>query len=159
MRTDFAAGLITELGKTISDPIYLVELSFVAGFPVRLSSRELISFNSASWVAADMDVRLNENPQLSIFNENSDFGTIILTYGTAGKAVKIYTYYNTHGTLLFSGVMGEATIGERVTIQCKARPPIKAPRFYAVPPHCNFVPKTGTRIKVGNGSVIELEGR
>ena len=157
MRTDFAAGLITELGKTITSPVFLVEMGFTS--PVRYSSMSQITWNSLTWLAADIDVRMSDSPQLSIFNESGTLGTTVLGEGTAGKTVKIYLYYNTHSTLIFSGVMGETVIGERVDISCRQRPPIMTPRFHAIPPHCNFVPKTGTRITVAKGSVIVLEGR
>lgn len=157
MRTDFVAGLVTELGKTITDPVFLVEMGFTT--PVRYSSMSQITWNALTWLAADMNVRMSDNPQLSIFNESGTLGTTVLSEGTAGKTVKIYMHYNTYGTLIFSGVMGDATIGERVSISCRMRPPIMTPRFHAIPPHCNFLPKTGTRIKVGSGNVIVLEGR
>jgi hypothetical protein len=157
MRTDFAAGLNTELAKVITSPVYLVEMNFAT--PVRYSSMSQVTYLTFTWLAADMDVRMSDSPTLSILNESLSLGTTILSEGTAGKTVKIYSYYNTHGTLLFSGEMGGAVIGERVSIVCKPRPPNLSPRFYAMPPHCNFVPKTGTRITVAKGTVIVLEGR
>ena len=102
---------------------------------------------------------MGEKPSLSIFNEGFSIGATVLSQGTAGKYVKIYSYYNTHGTLIFSGEMGDASVGERVDIACKKRPPNKTPRFYAIPPHCNFVPKAGTRITTSAGNVIVLESR
>jgi hypothetical protein len=157
MRTDFSGALVTELGRTVTEPVLLVEMGFSP--VIRYSSREQITYLTYTWLPADVECSLSDAPTLRIFNESLALGTTVLAQGTAGRYVKIYVYYAGNGVLAFSGQLGDATIGDYVAIQCRKRPPNKTPRFHAIPPHCNFVPRAGQKIAVGFNNVIVLESK
>lgn len=156
------AGTLTAVGEDITTPYYLVFMDFAT--PVRYSTRHTTTYDTNSYLAAGINITWSQRgPTLSIFNENTTFGQTVLGDGTAGRQVIIWqTYFtdpgNTTPIEMFNGVMGEATIGERVVIRCLERPPNKTPRHYAVPPTFNHMPKSGTKIETKN-EVIILESR
>lgn len=151
MRT-LGAPLTAEVEKVATDPVILVAMGFTT--PVYYSTRETISYDSKSWLAADMKVSLTEAPRLQIFNAALSFGALVLSEGTAGKSLSIYQYYNGNVVLLFVGEMGEATITDMIDISCRPTPPSRTPRLYNIPPTFNHVPAAGTKIKTATQIII-----
>lgn len=156
------AGTTTAVGQDITTPYFLVFMDFAT--PIYYSTRGTTSYDSNSYLAADLEISWGQRgPTLSIFNENTTFGQVVLADGTSGRQVIVYqTYYtdpgNTTPIEIFNGEMGEAEIGDRVVIKCRARAPHKTPRLFSVPPTFNHVPKAGTKIETRN-EVIILETR
>lgn len=147
----------TAVSDTTTKPYFLVYMGFVT--PVRMSTQATISWGGFNWVAADITVSMSESPTLRIFNEVALFGQVVLTEGTAGRAVKIYQGYandsaHPNPLLVFDGEMGQASIADTVTIQCKRHKPYKTPRHYVVPPLCNHVPPDGTRFETPKQVII-----
>lgn len=157
MRDDFDSGLVTELEKVVTAPVYLVEFGFIS--PVYLSSKNTVTVSNNTWLAANMDVKISQSGgTVKIFNEGFTVGGIVLQQGTAGRSIKIYQLYDSHITLIFKGEMGDATIDEYVSIKCKPYSPRKTPTFSVLPPVFNHIPKPGLRIETPR-QVIILEGK
>ena len=148
----------TEVTATVTDTVILVALGFSS--PVYLSTREQITWDAKTWLAADMRVQIGgDTPNLTVYNENTTLGETVLAEGTAGKAVQIYQRYGTETpVLLFDGEMGKATIGDMVSISCRRAPARKAPNIRIAAPVFNYVPKRGLKIVTSKGTV-ELESR
>lgn len=151
------ATQLTAVADPITQPYYLVYMGFST--PVRMSSSITIAWNSFTWLAAGMNVRMGQAPSLDIFNEDTLFGQLVLTDGTAGRPVIIYMGYRNDSAhpnplMVFNGEMGEAMIGERVSIRCKPHAPYSTPRHYAVPPFVNHIPPDGTRFETPKQVVI-----
>ena len=141
-------------------PCYLVYLGFDE--PIYLSSRGVIAFDGSSWSAADMRVRLGKTPSVTIFNESTALGNVVIYYGTAGRPIRIYLVLaedNATGTdavLVFSGEMRASSVGEVVQISAAHFPVARTPRQFASAPMFNHLPVAGTVIKTPS-QVITLE--
>ena len=147
----------TAVEDDITRPYYLVYLGFDT--PVRLSTTVAIAWDGHTWTEAPVEVSLSSQPSIKVFNESTLIGQVVLTEGTTGRAVKIYQGYGNDSAhpnpvLVFDGELGSASIGSRVSIQCKQHPPLKTPRHYAIPPYFNHVPPAGTRFETPKQVII-----
>lgn len=145
------------LAETLTRPLYLVELGFPV--PVRLSSRETITWNSLLWTAASMRLSMSAgNWTLDVFNESLLLGATVLTHGTAGRTAKVYhltgdgPFDVDDAEQLLDGEMGQAEIATTVRFTLKPRPPQRTPRLYFNPPTFNFLPPDGLIITTGTGT-------
>lgn len=140
----------TAVAGPVTQPIYLVLLGFDT--PVRLSSRGVVDYDSATWLEASFEL---SDDTLRIFNESAQIGQIVLTEGTAGRSVKVYQFYDAADVLLqFDGEMGEARIGEFVDITLKRRPPNRTPRDFVNEPVFSHLPAPGTRIVTPKQTIV-----
>lgn len=157
MRDDLDSGFVDELEKVVSTPVFLVELGFDT--PVRLCTNTTRIVGNETWLAANMTVKLSKaGGTLRVFNEGFTVGGIVLQQGTAGRYVHVYQQYGEGYVSFFQGEMGESTVDENVTIQCKPYAPKKTPAAYVLPPVFNHIPKAGLRIETAK-QIIILEGR
>ena len=127
---------------------------------VRLSSRSSMLWGTDAYLAADFTVKGSTKPVISIFNDSAGVGAAVLSQGTAGRSVDVWTAYRHTATgtaapigytaprLLFRGEMSRATVGDRIEIQCKQGAPQFTPRVRCAPPVCNYLPAAGTRIQM-----------
>lgn len=147
----------TAVEDDITRPYYLVYLGFET--PVRLSTSIAIAWDGHTWNESPLKVSLSSEPSVEIFNESTLIGQVVLTEGTTGRAVKIWQGYRNDSAhpnpiMVFSGEMGQATIGETVVIRCKQHAPLRTPRHYVVPPLANHVPPSGTRFETPKQVII-----
>lgn len=162
---DFSTSELAILDADVTRPRWFVRMGFET--VVRLTTAETITWaaQGGSFVNADMEVALSENPTLTIFNALGDFGVTVLTDGTAGRSLKIWQAYKASGesstlagyaepVLLFDGQMAEAEIGEFVTIRSKQWGSLFTPRHYVQAPAFNHLPKRGDVIEMPNQKVI-----
>lgn len=164
MSRPVSSATSTAIGLTITRPLYLVQLGF--DVPVRLSSREQVTYTSLLWTAASLKLAMGGNWSVEIFNEALLLGQTVLTQGTAGRTAKVYQLYgdgptwaDEDGELLLDGEMGEAVITtDRVSIVLKHRGPQRTPRIYFNPPTFNYLPPDGLIITTGAGTTT-LEKR
>lgn len=162
MSRPVSSATTTAIGQTITRPLYLVQLGF--NVPVRLSSREQVTYASVIWSAASLKLTMGSNWSVEIFNESLLLGQTVLGQGTSGRTAKVYQLYgdgptwaDDDGELLLDGEMGEAVItADRVSIVLKQRGPQRTPRIYFNPPTCNHLPPEGLVIRTGAG-VATLE--
>ena len=158
MRTLDAGNASAVVAQTTA-PVYLVELGFDS--IVRFSTRELQDWSGFLWAEASMRVQVGNTPTVSIFNEATAIGQVLLTEGPAGRSLKIYQRHfdgslYTDPVLVFDGEMSTATVGDQVVITGKRRPPQRTPRHFATSPWFNHVPAAGTRIETPR-QIITLE--
>ena len=152
------ATLTTAVGDTATKPYFLVYMGFST--PVRMSTRASITWGGFTYLAAGITVSGQaDSPTIQVFNETTLFGQVVLVDGTSGRDVKIYQGYmndSAHPSpeLVFDGEMGEASIGDMVSIKCKRNAPLRTPRHYSVPPVVNHVPPSGTRFETPKQVVI-----
>lgn len=143
-----------------TQPYFLVMLGFDT--PVRLCSRDDLSWGGYAWTSAEFELRLANQPELEVFNEIAELGQVVLTEKTAGRAVQVYHGYGNdtrhpNPRLILSGEMGKARIvqgGRIVSIPIRRSAPLKTPRQFCVPPYFNHLPVPGTRFETPNGVVI-----
>lgn len=163
MARGLSAEVTTAIGGDVTAPLYLVEMGFST--TARYSSRETVTWNSHSWLTAGMEVTFNAGiPQVSFFNENTTFGQIVLADGTAGRTIKVWQCHEYSGgtgptgytgpVLIFDGEMSDATIGDRVRINCKQNAPLRTPRHVIGASICNHLPPPGTRFSTPSGIII-----
>lgn len=157
------ANTTTAVGSDVTRPLFLVAMGFDT--PVYYSTRDQVSWDSKTWIAASITVAnpTSKTPTISIFNESTTFGQMVLGEGTSGKTVTIYQAYGmtsgyTTPIPIFSGEMGESQIGRHVIIKCKRNASQLTPRLYVTPPTFNNTPKAGSRIETANNQIIILEG-
>jgi len=151
------ATTATAVGETTTEPYYLIEIGFPT--PSRISSAQTISWDSKTWIAASARVRISGDPTIELFNEATAIGQIILNNGSVGIGIDIFIGYQNDSAHpnpvhVFSGEMGQVSIGEEIKINCRRYAPVKTPRHYAMPPHCNHLPRPGTQINTKTGRII-----
>ena len=148
------------LDDDVTQPYYLVEIGWDS--PAYYSTIGDITW-LVSWLSAPLEVSHGTRPKLVFFNADLTFGQLVLAQGTAGRTVRIFQGYQNDASHpnpieIFNGELGEADIGEFVTIECKRYPPVKTPRHFCTQPTFNHLPKAGTRFDTPSGTII-LESR
>jgi hypothetical protein len=151
------ASTATAISETATAPYYLIAIGFAT--PSYISSVQTISWDSKPWLAASVKVTLSDNPSITIFNEATSLGQIFLSDTNYQKSIDIYIgdqddSAHPNPEHIFSGTIGEVSISADVDIRCLRYPPLKTPRHFAVPPHCNHLPRMGQRIETQDGPVI-----
>lgn len=147
------------ISATVTAPRWFVEMGFAT--PVRITSGPAITWadGGGAYAAADIDVRLNAQPSISLFNDAAQYGALFLLESAAGLSIKIWKAYEMAGAtsslaghtvpvLMFEGEMGETSIADRVTVRCRQSAPVFSPRRYISPPAFNHLPQAGTVIEM-----------
>lgn len=139
------------IAATVTRPVYLVYLGFDA--PFRFSSRGTVDYDGELWLEASMQV---SPERLRVFNEATQLGQVALTEGTAGRAVRVYQFYDSGDVILrLDGEMGPAEINATtVEIALKERPPNRTPRDFINEPTFSHLPAPGTRIETPKQTVV-----
>lgn len=161
----------TEIAKTYTDPGYLVEIAFST--VVRLSSRADVSWNGSTWLASNVRVDgLSSDGQgaqtgvLTLGNADNVFGALVLNEGVAGRAIKVWKFYDgataaADPVQVFSGWGDEAEIGlteVRISLVSESLESLSSPRnFINKANGFNHLPPAGTIINWG-GQAYRLEG-
>jgi len=149
------AATVSAAQGVVTQPVFLVEMGFDT--PIFFSSKGNVIFGSDTFVEASMDVKTGQQTTVSVFNESTQFGQIVLTEGTAGRSIRIWQFYDASDVIeIFNGEMGEATIAESVQIRCKRRPPNRTPRDFISEPVFRHLPTPGTKISTPT-QIITLE--
>ena len=150
MRT-FSPNTEGLLDDSITRPLVICEFGFAT--PLRLSSRETLTWNSNSYSAASIAYN---NGKLRLFNSDS-YSSTFISEGTAGISCKIYQLYGespfvtADADLIFDGELGGAVIGEYIDIKLIDSPVLFAPRLYPAAPTFNHIPPDGTELTTRNG--------
>lgn len=161
-----------EAARKASRPFHVLQLGYPT--PIRLSSRETVDWNGATWtgggvVIGDL-VQLNGGGQKASFmvaNADNSMSALILATGIAGVAVDIWMLYGAapfaaeDGVHLFSGVIDDADdltlTSVKLTAVSDSRHRELAPRVYF--DHlCTRIPPAGRQIP-WNGFIYTLEGK
>lgn len=155
-----SANTAVEVVSAVTRPLYLVELRLAT--PLRLSTREQVTWRGETWTAAGLRVDLSGR-KLSLLNDGLAYTDDFLA-GVSGKAVTIYLLYgdapfaDADGEEVFSGEIGAVGIGERIEIRLRPAPARRLPRLYVTPPTFRHLPPDGLQILTPSG-VFTLERR
>lgn len=85
------AGNLSAINSLRVEPVYLLELGF--DVPVRLCSAGTVTWNGHSWIDAEMEIKLSDSPNITLFNEDQLLGTQVLSEVASGRTVNIYRMY------------------------------------------------------------------
>jgi len=153
----FSTNTEGEITKTITRPVFIIELGFST--PLRLCSRGAITYDSNSYAAATLKVEI-KNKRLQIYNQNLSYSATFVGQLTAGISCKIWQLYGEApfsagaADLIFNGELGGATIGEWVAINLLPHAVVYAPRLYATAPTFNHIPPAGIEIATPYGLYV-----
>lgn len=158
MSRTLLGGVPGEVVKPVTETLFLVAMGFDT--PVYFSTKEQVTWDSKTWLAADMKVALSgAEPTIQVYNEAFSFGLTVLQDGTAGRSIQIYQRYGSETPIMmFDGEMGQARIGDFVSIACRRAPVRRVPNIRIGPPVFNYIPERGLKIVTTQGTV-ELESR
>lgn len=123
MRT-LDAGLITELGLTITRPGYLVMMGF--NVPMYYSTFGPVTWGGHNWISGDVKVDpivkdrgLARSGKITLANLDNFFTAILLNEGVSDKPFEIYAVYAgapDSAVLELAGVGDAVEIGDRASI-------------------------------------------
>lgn len=151
MRT-FSTNTESEITNTVTRPLFLFEMAFAT--PLRLSSRETLTWNANSYTAANIQYQGN---RLRFYNESFNYSSRFLTEKTAGIGCKIWQLYGegpfavADADLIFDGALGEASVGEYIEVNLVDNPVLFGPRLFPVEPTFNHIPPDGTEFTTPTG--------
>lgn len=157
MRT-YSANTEALLDDDITRPLFIFEIGFSTA--MRLSSRETVSWDGDSYVAAG--IRFSGD-RFRLFNEANTHSAAFLAQGTAGISCKVWQLYGeppfaaADADLIFSGELGAASMpadAKYIEARLIEAPVLFAPRLYPVAPAFNHIPPDGTEFTTPNGVFV-----
>lgn len=172
MSRSLTAAVQTELANAATTPAYFVEILFST--PLRLSSRETLTWSGNSWLAWDVRVAgLNADAasstvdgRLTLGDADNTLAALVLGEGIADRVINVWKFYGSvpaaaDPVQVFAGVGDEADINPddgQVTIGLVQRggTTLYSPRRYITRAEgFNFLPATGSLLS-WNGETIRL---
>lgn len=141
------------IASTLTRPVYLVEFGFST--PLRLSSRETISYAGNTYTSATVSVDIS-GPSIRLLNASLAY-TSTFKVGADGVTCLIWVVYGESpfargdADLVFSGEVGAVGIGEQISIRLRDAPPKQVPRLQVAPPAFNNLPPDGLEIRTSAG--------
>lgn len=165
------AALSTELAKTVTTPLYLIQIGFTP--VVRYSTRGDVSYNGQSWldIGASVDRITADSVRgrvatITLSNHDDAVSALILAQGIREKTCQIWQAYSATSPIptdqiiqVFNGYLVEVPqVNTIVTLVANALPEsvTLTPRFRITPPTANHLPPPGTKI-AWNGETFVLE--
>jgi hypothetical protein len=171
MRT-LTAAMLTEIGLTVTDPGFLVQILFDA-YTVRFSSFGDVMWNGSPWINAKVNVAglswdengMVKGGRLAVGNHDGAFGALVLQHDIADRPIQVWLAYG--GALapedpvkIFDGVGDEADLTLRevgVTLAPAGSRALYSPReLYSPATGFNHLPPVDEEI-AWNGEVFRLE--
>lgn len=150
----------TGVAQTLTRPVYLVEFGFAT--PLRLSSRNTITFQGNSFTAAAVTVDLSALT-VRLFNAELAY-TATFKDGGDGVPVTIWVLYGDtapaygDADVVFEGEMGAVGLGETITIRLRESSPKQIPRLTVAPPTFKHLPPDGLEIRTPTGLFVLERG-
>lgn len=149
-----AAAVVLPLTR----PVYLVEFDFAT--PLRVSSRETVTYAGQTFSAATVQVDLAGNT-VRLLNASLAY-TATFKDGGDGVPVTIWVVYGeptfTRGSAdeVFSGELGAVGLGDWIVARLRESSPKQIPRLTVAPPTFKNLPPDGLEIRTPTG-VFTLE--
>jgi len=146
--------------SAVTRPIYLIEMLFTT--PLRLSTRETITYDSNTFTAAGVTVDLS-GPAIKLFNADLAYTATFLD-GADGIACNIWAVYGEptfdHGDAdqVFAGEIGACGVGEDIVIRLRQASRKLSPRLFVVPPTFNHLPPDGLTFLTPSGQYVLERG-
>ena len=150
---DLSSANRTGIASALTRPVYLVEFGFST--PLRLSSRETVTYAGNTFTAATLTVDISA-PSIRLLNASLSY-TSTFKVGADGITCKVWMVYGdgtfTRGDadMVFSGEVGAVGISDSITIRLRDAPPKLVPRLQVAPPAFNNLPPDGLEIRTSAG--------
>ena len=161
MRT-LTAGMLAEIAKTITDPVFLIKIDFGSKF-VHATTREVIIYNSDEYNYVGAKIRDIDGTKVrfSLLNFDREISALALAGQIQGNSVEVFLHYNGETIGRFVGLLDSPTFsGDYNTagFSCVSEYSLsnKWPANRLRPPVANHLPAAGTLIYIGPWE-IELE--
>lgn len=149
------ATITTAIGRPVTEPGYLVHLGFPTA--IRHSTRDTLSWNSYTWTGGrGTSVTRVSASAATIELQNADLSasSLVLNNALADIPCTIYQLYEGEATLVFTGFLDSATVGNRVTLNAKAFATARrVPNKYITHPTFNWLIAPGTKLTWANTHV------
>jgi hypothetical protein len=154
MRT-LTAGMLAEIAKTITDPIFLIKIDFGSKF-VHATTREILTYNTDeyNYVGAQMRDIDGTRVRFTLNNFDREISTLALAGQIQGNSVEVYLHYNGETIGRFSGLLDKPvwagdynTVGFTCVSEYSLNNVWPAGRLR--PPVANHLPVAGTIIELG----------
>lgn len=163
MSRTLSSNNATESQNTIVREHFLVLLDFST--PVRLSSRETITFESNSYTGASMELELSldgAGGRLTFFDESFNVVSSFVSEGSDGVACRVFALYGdptfsaSDDDEIFNGELGAwAQADDVITVNLETPEEKWLPDIVINAENgFNHLPKPGTRIQTADGVVI-----
>lgn len=142
----------TGIASTLTRPIYLVEFGFVT--PLRLSTRETVTYNGNAFTAATVQVDL-AGGSVKVLNAGLAY-TTTFKGGGDGVSCRIWmsygeTFARDAADEVFDGEIGAVGLGEWIVARLRQSSPKQIPRLTVTPPTFSHLPPDGLEIRTPNG--------
>lgn len=161
MRT-LTAGMLAEIAKTITDPVFLIKIDFESQF-IYATTREAISYGGDDYNFLGATIRSIDGTKVRFTLPNFDrvIGGLALAGQIQGNSVEVFLHYNGETIGRFVGLLDSPTFsGDYNTtgFSCVSEYSLsnKWPAGRLRPPVANHLPAAGTVIHIGPWE-IELE--
>ena len=161
MTRTLPGSMPTNIGKAITNPIFLVEIDFTA--TNYYSSREQIAYDSGSgsnnYAPDRLEVRriASDRAEIALANDDRAVTAAALQGQIRGNQVKIFLYYEGDAILRFVGEVDSFETqdddrGSWVVFKVTSITALKArwPNERIGPPEFNFLPQAGLQFQYGN---------
>jgi len=148
----------TGVALDVTRPIYLLDMGFST--PMRLSSRETMTYDGNSYTAANIEVNLSPpNPTVRIWNDQLAYGSIFIAQGTQGISVTLYVLYGEtpfspgDADTFWDGELGPATLDEWIEVGLLPHRPQYCPKIMANDDIFSHLPPHGTEFQTLAGTI------
>lgn len=172
MSRTLTAALLTELGNPVTTPAYFIEILFAS--PLRLSSRETLTWSGNSWLKWDVRVdglsaeaaSSTQDGRLVVGDADNTLAALVLAEGVADRTINVWKFYGSAPAAadpvqVFAGVGDTADLDPdagSVTIRLALRggTTLFSPRRYITRAEgFNFLPASGSLL-TWNGETIRM---
>ena len=145
----------------ITEPVYLLDLDYAT--PIRLSSRETITYESNSYTGVDMptvDITPGVSATIRFFNQGLTHSATMISEGTGFDAT-LYAVYGQpsfssgDADIVFSGVLGAIEIDlEMIEVEILPVEPFYSPIHRATDENFKHLPVDGMQIQTRSGTFV-----
>jgi hypothetical protein len=154
MRT-LTAGMLAEIAKTITDPVFLIKIDFESKF-VYATTREVITYDGDEYNYLGAKIRDIDGTKLrfTMPNYSREMSALALAGQIQGNSVEVFLHYNGETIGRFAGLLDSPTFsGDYNTagFTCRSEYSLsnKWPANRLRPPVANHLPPAGTIIHIG----------
>jgi len=154
MRT-LTAGMLVEIAKTITNPIFLIKIDFGAQF-LYATTRERVMYggDNYSYLGATVESIDGTKLRFTLPNFNREISALALSGQIENQSVDVYLYYNGEAIGRFSGLLDSPTFSgdyNTAALSCVSSYSLskKWPATRLRPPVANHLPPAGTVIYIG----------
>ncbi len=149
------AGMLAEIAKTITDPVFLIKIDFGSQF-IYATTREAISHGGDNYNFLGATIRDIDGTKVRFTLPNHDraIGALALAGQIQGNAVEVFLHYNGETIGRFVGLLDSPSLSgnyNTVAFSCVSEFSLnnKWPSGRLRPPVANHLPPAGTVLHIG----------